>query len=163
MVDHADRNLLSHGAELDIRRPPMGSPDSDVQHPFFLVFPIKSSADLQALALTLPPLLPKMFEAADTIGTLHFARFVVLNETTLAFVSEYDGDLRDYLMDFTKHLGPVFDAIFARVVNPPATPVAKNAEALIEWVTAHNVDPLAFYCAYPSLRVQDIKALAGAA
>jgi hypothetical protein len=141
----------------------MGDPDSDVQHPFFLVFPIKSHADLQALALTLPPLLPKMFEAADTIGTLHFARFVVLGDTTLAFVSEYDGDLHDYIMDFTKHLGPVFDAVFARVVDPPPLPVAKNAEALLEWVKAHDVEPLAFYSAYPSLRVQDIKALAVAA
>ena len=95
-----------------------------------------------------------------TIGTLHFARFVVLGETTLAFVSEYDGDLRDYIMDFTRHLGPVFDAVFARVVDPPPTPVAKNADALLEWVKAHNLEPLAFYSAYPSLRVQDINAQA---
>jgi hypothetical protein len=134
--------------------------DGNVQSPFFLIFPIKSPADMQTLALTLPPLFPMMFDAADTIGTLHFARFVALGETTLAFVSEYDGELDDYIMDFTKHLGPVFDTVFAHVVDPPPTPVAKNAEALIEWVKAHNPEPLAFYCAYPSLSVQDIKAQA---
>jgi hypothetical protein len=138
----------------------MSTPDGSVQSPFFLIFPIKSPADMQALALTLPPLLPQMFDAADAIGTLHFARFVALSPTTLAFVSEYDGELRDYIMDFTKFLGPVFDTVFAHVVEPPPTPVAKNAEALIEWVKAHNLDPLAFYSAYPSLRVQDIKAQA---
>ena len=141
----------------------MGTSDGNVQSPFFLIFPIKSPADMQTLALTLPSLLPMMFDAADAIGTLHFARFVLLGETTLAFVSEYDGDFRDYIMDFTKFLGPVFDTVFAHVVNPPPTPVAKNAEALIEWVKAHNLDPLAFYSAYPSLRVQDIKASAAVA
>jgi hypothetical protein len=138
----------------------MAGDDVNVQSPFFLIFPIKSQADMQTLALTLPPLIPKMFDAADTIGTLHFARFVVLGPTTLAFVSEYDGDFRDYIMDFTKHLGQVFDTVFAHVVDAPPTPVAKNAEALIEWVKEHNLDPLAFYCAYPTLTVQDIKARA---
>ena len=131
-----------------------------VQSPFFLIFPIKSTADMQRLALTLPPLFPKLFDAADAIGTLHFARFVALGETTLAFVSEYDGELRDYVMDFTKFLGPIFDTVFAHVIDPPPRPVAKNAEALIDWVKAHNVEPLAFYCAYPQLSVGDIKALA---
>jgi hypothetical protein len=137
--------------------------EGNVQSPFFLIFPIKSPANMQTLAVTLPSLLPKLFDAADAIGTLHFARFVVLGETTLAFVSEYDGDFRQYIMDFTKFLGPVFDTVFSHVVNPPPTPVAKNAEALIEWVRAHNLDPLAFYSAYPFLRVLDIKASAAAA
>jgi hypothetical protein len=141
----------------------MAGDDVNVQSPFFLIFPIKSQADMQTLALTLPPLIPKMFDAADTIGTLHFARFVVLGPTTLAFVSEYDGDFRDYIMDFTKHLGQVFDTVFAHVIESPPTPVAKNAEALIEWVKAHNLDPLAFYSAYPALAVQDIKARAAQA
>jgi hypothetical protein len=136
----------------------MAGDDGNVQSPFFLIFPIKSPADMQTLALTLPPLFPKMFDAADTIGTLHFARFVVLGPTTLAFVTEYDGDFRDYIMDFTKFLGQVFDTVFTHVVDAPPTPVAKNAEALIEWVKAHNLDPLAFYSAYPALTVQDINA-----
>ncbi len=118
---------------------------------------------MQALSQILPPLLPKMFEAADAIGTLHFARFVVLGDTTLAFVSEYDGTFDDYIMDFAKFLGPVFDAIFEHVNNPPPTPVAKNADALLEWTKRNNLDPLAFYSAYPSMTVQDIKTQAVAA
>jgi hypothetical protein len=83
---------------------------------------------------------------------------VVLGDTTLAFVSEYDGEFNDYIMDFTKFLGPVFDAIFEHVNNPPPTPVAKNAEALIQWSKRNDLAPLAFYSAYPTLTVQDIKA-----
>jgi hypothetical protein len=136
----------------------MSASDKSVQSSFFLIFRLKSPANMQALARTLPPLLPKMFEAADSIGTLHFARFVVLGDTTLAFVSEYDGEFNDYIMDFTKFLGPVFDAIFEHVNNPPPTPVAKNPEALIEWSKRNNLAPLAFYSAYPAMTVQDIKA-----
>lgn len=73
----------------------MSAVDGSVQSAFFLVFPIKSPADMQALALALPPLLPQLFEAADTIGSLHFARLVALSESTLAFVSEYEGEFRD--------------------------------------------------------------------
>lgn len=113
---------------------------------------------MQALSRLLPPLLPKMFEAADSIGTLHFARFVILGDTTLAFVSEYDGTFEDYIMDFSKFLGPVFDTIFEHVNNPPPTPVSKNPEGLLEWTKRNNLDPLAFYTAYPTLTVQDIKA-----
>lgn len=141
----------------------MATSDGNVRSPFFLIFPIKSLADMQTLALTLPSLIPTMFDAADAIGTLHFARFVALGPTTLAFVSEYDGEFRDYMVDFTKFLGPVFDTVFAHVIDPPPIPVAKNAEALIAWSKAHNLDPLAFYSAYPSLRVQDIKASAAVA
>jgi len=141
----------------------MSASGGNLQSPFFLVLPIKSPEDMQTLAVTLPSLLPKMFDAADSIGTLHFARFVVLGPTTLAFVSEYDGEFRDYIMDFTKFLGQVFDTVFAHVVDPPPVPVAKSAQAMIEWVKAHNLDPLAFYSAYPSLSVQDIKAATAAA
>jgi hypothetical protein len=50
-----------------------------------LLFSLKSPADMQVLLRDLPPLLPQIAEAADTIGTLHFARWVVLGDTTLAF------------------------------------------------------------------------------
>lgn len=138
----------------------MSDVGDETQKPFFLVFPLKSAVDMKTLMLTLPPMLPQMFEAADSIGTIHFARFVVLNETTLAFISEYDGTLEDYIMDFTKSLGPLFDMIFKHVQDAPATPIAKNSEALLAWVKTHNPDPLAFYSGYPGLRVQDIKAQA---
>ena len=49
----------------------MDTSNTSVQSPFFLLLPLKSPADMQALLRDLPPLLPQIAEAADTIGTLH--------------------------------------------------------------------------------------------
>jgi hypothetical protein len=54
-------------------------------------------------------------------------------------VSEYDGEFNDYIMDFTKFLGPVFDVIFEHVNNSRPTPVVKNPDALIEWSKRNNL------------------------
>jgi hypothetical protein len=40
-----------------------------------LVFPIKSRTDMQTLALTLPSLVLKLFDAAEAIATVQFSRF----------------------------------------------------------------------------------------
>lgn len=56
-------------------------------------------------------------------------------------------------------MGPVFDALFEYVADPPATPVAKNAEAFLQYATASDLPPIGFYSAYPGLAVQDIKIL----
>ena len=141
----------------------MDTSNTSVQSPFFLLFRLKSPADMQALLRDLPPLLPQIAEAADTIGTLHFARFVVLGDTTMGFASVFDGELHDYIMDFTKVLGSAFDMLFSHTVDPPPMPVARNAEAFFEWSKAHNLEPVIFYSGYPTMRVQDIKALAAGA
>ena len=141
----------------------MDTSNTSVQSPFFLLLPLKSPADMQVLVRDLQPLLPQIAEAADTIGTLHFARWVVLGETTLAFASVFDGELHDYIMDFAKSLGSAFDLLFSHTVDPPPTPVARNAEAFVEWSKAHMLEPVIFYSGYPTLRVQDIKALAAGA
>ena len=62
------------------------------QNHFTLSFPLKSPADAKALAEQLPPLMPELFQAEDTIGTIHSSRFTVLNEKTLLFLGDFDGE-----------------------------------------------------------------------
>jgi hypothetical protein len=62
-----------------------------------------------------------------------------------------------------KQAGPVFDAIFQHVQNPPHVPVAANADAFVKWTTTHLVHAVNIYTAYPSVTAQEIKALASAA
>ena len=131
-----------------------------VSHAFNLIIPMKTPEDLPALAALIPMVFGDAIRAADTIGTLHDARFVGLDGMTLGFFTTYDGEFDTYVMDFTKHLGLVFDAIFEHVVDAPPTPCQKNTEPFLKWVADHNLPVVhGFYSAYPDLSVQDIKML----
>ena len=133
------------------------------QSHFTLSFPLKSPADAKALAEELPPLMPSLFQAADTIGRVHYSRFTILSEKTLLFLGDFDGEFGELMADLARHAGPVFDAILRHADNPPPTPVADHAEAFVEWTAAHFVRPLNLYTAYPDVTAKQIKALASAA
>jgi len=133
------------------------------QSHFTLSFPLKTPADAKAIAEQLPPLMPALFKVEDAIGTIHYSRFTVLSEKTLLFLGDFDGAFGDLMGALAKSAGPVFDAIFQHVVQPPPTPVASNADAFVEWVAAHLLHPVNLYTAYPEGTVQKIKALASAA
>jgi hypothetical protein len=63
------------------------------QNHFTLSFPLKSPSDAKLLAEQLPPMMPELFRANDTIGTVHYSRFTVLGEKTLLFLGAFDGEL----------------------------------------------------------------------
>ena len=133
------------------------------QNHFTLSFPLKSPADAKALAEQLPPLMPAVFQPADVIGTIHYSRFTVLSEKTLLFLGDFDGEFSQLMADLAKHAGPVFDAIFQHVVDPPLAPVADHADAFVEWTAEHLLDAVNLYTAYPGATAKEIKELAAAA
>lgn len=132
-----------------------------VQTPLTCLLPIRAPGGFQALAALLPIAKPKIDEALSKIGTVHFARFVFLQDNTqLAIITTYDGPFERYISDFASHIGPVFDALFEHIESPPPSPVAKNTREFIDWVQAHDAREAGFFSAYPSLSVLDIRALA---
>jgi hypothetical protein len=133
------------------------------QNHFTLRFPLKTPADAKALADLLPPLMPGLFQAQDTIGTVHASRFAVLSEKSLLFLGDFDGEFGQLMTDLAGHAGPVFDAIFPHVDNPPPTPVAEHTEAFAEWAAEHLLDAATLFSAYPAVTVKEIKAMAAAA
>jgi hypothetical protein len=133
------------------------------QNHFTLRFPLKSPADAKALAERLPPLMPAIFQAQDAIGTIHYSRFTVLSEKTLLFLGDFDGEFSPLMSELAKHAGPVFDAIFQHVVNPPTSPVADHADAFVAWTADHLLTAVNLYTAYPDVTAKEIKALASAA
>jgi hypothetical protein len=133
------------------------------QNHFTLSFSLKSPADAKVLTKQLPPLMPQLFQAADTIGTIHYSRFTVLSDKTLLFLGDFDGEFGKLMSDLAKHAGAVFDAIFDHVDKPSTTPVSDHAETFVEWTAAHLVHPLNLYTAYPDVTAKEIKALAAAA
>jgi hypothetical protein len=133
------------------------------QNHFTLRFPLKSPSDATVLAEQLPPLMPGLFQVQDAIGTIHYSRFTVLSEKTLLFLGDFDGEFGELMTEFAKHSGPLFDAIFQCVVDPPPTPVAENADAFVEWAGEHLLTAVNLYTAYPDVTAKEIKALAAAA
>jgi hypothetical protein len=139
----------------------MSSPVS--QSHFTLSFPIKSSADAKMLAEQLTPMMPLLFQAEHAIGTVHYSRFTVLSEKTLLFLGDFDGAFGELMLELAKQAGPVFDAIFKTVINPPPAPVADNAEAFVEWAAEHLLHPAFVYTAYTGATAKQIKSLAALA
>ena len=133
------------------------------QNHFTLSFPLKSPADAKALAEQLPPLIPGLFQVLDTIGTIYSSRFTILEEKTLLFLGDFDGEFGPLITELAKHAGPVFDVILPHVENPPSTPVANNADAFVEWTAGHLLRAAMLFSAYPDVTVKEIKALASAA
>ena len=133
------------------------------QNHFTLSFPLKSPADAKEVAEQLPALMPGMFKAEDTIGTIHYSRFTVLSEKTLLFIGDFDGEFAQLMSDFAATAGSAFDAIFQHVSYPPPSPVASNSEAFVEWVSEHLLTAVNLYTAYPGVTVKELKALASAA
>jgi hypothetical protein len=133
------------------------------QNHFTLRFPLKTPADAKALAEQLPPLMAGLFQAADTIGTIHYSRFTLLSDKTLLFLGDFDGEFGQLMAELAKHAGPVFDAVFQHVDSPPPTPVADHADAFVDWTADHLLTAVNLYTAYPDVTAKEIKALASAA
>jgi len=106
--------------------------------------------------------------ALTKIGTVHFARFLILdtsvpnlqptltsaNNLVLAVITSYDGDFDAYISDFVSQIGFVFNALLGYVVNgSKLIPVADNLNAFTAYVAANDAsqNPMApgLYSAYP--------------
>jgi hypothetical protein len=134
---------------------------TEMQSQIALMLPVKSTADFTALEQILNSAAPEMTAAADAIGTVHFARFMHMDDSTLAFVTEFDGSFADYVAGFLQHLGPVFDQVLPHLNDAPTVPLGGNSDALITWLQKHHKGTLAFYSGYPTMTVKDIKSRAG--
>ena len=95
----------------------------------------------------------------DKVGTPHFAQFVPLEDNQIGFFTVYDGAFNDYIADFTKNIGPIFDLLFKFTKGAPPSPCSKHLQEFIDFAAGANRTPIGFYQAYPGLSVQDIHAL----
>jgi hypothetical protein len=135
-----------------------------VQSPLTLVMTIKSPDDYQQLNQLLqkiqsaPPEQNPIWVALTKLQTVHFARFVFLeNNTKLAVITTYDGSFEDYINEFIDEIGDVFNALLAHMSGAPALPVQRNRAAFLDYVRANDlrgIEP--FYSAYPQATVLDI-------
>lgn len=135
-----------------------GASNTETVSSLTVIMPSKSQAHLAAASQLITQTWARFCDAADEIGTLHFARFLPLGTTMLTYVSEYDGAFATHIQDLLAHMGPLFDQILEDLVDPPPAPVKQNAAQFARWISDHNMKPLWFYSAYPNLSVRDIRA-----
>jgi hypothetical protein len=77
--------------------------------------------------------------ALNSIGTVHFARLVFLDEERLAVTTTYDGDFERYIMGLVDRLGPVFDQPLRHVVDPPPLLVQRHPDAFPDDMRRHDL------------------------
>ena len=139
---------------------------STVQSPLTLVMAIKSDQDAAALAGLLqkiqsaPPDKNPIWAALNKLKTVHFARFVFLeNNTKLAVITTYDGSFDDYINEFIDEIGDVFNALLAHMADGPPLPVQQHRQAFLDYVRKNDLRAIEpFYSAYPQATVLDIHA-----
>ncbi len=96
--------------------------------------------------------------ALTRLGNVHFAEFVMLeNDTRLGVFTIFDGDFDAYILSFTQHVGPIFNAILAHIEGGAAvTPVQEHPDDFVEFIRKHNLPALGRFDAYPNRRRYDI-------
>ena len=137
-----------------------------VQNPLTLVMTIKSEESFAQLTALLdkiqsaPPEQNPIWVALNTLKTVHFARFVFLeNNTKLAVITTYDGSFEDYINEFIDAIGDVFNALLAHMKDASPIPVQQHRQAFLDYVRAHDLRAIEpFYSAYPTATVLDIHA-----
>jgi hypothetical protein len=128
-------------------------------NPFLVILPTKSRIAFFETQLLLRVRGRGITKDLDTVGTPHFAQFIPLEDNQIGFFTVYDGNFNDYIADFTKNIGQVFDLLFKFTKGAPPSPCRKHLREFIDFAAGANRAPIGFYQAYPGLSVQSIHAL----
>lgn len=94
------------------------------------------------------------FDLADRMGNVHDMRFAIIeNDKKLLFATTYDGDWDTYINDFAAKIPEALDRLFSQVEDYPGMTSPK----IKDFILAHQVTAVAWYCAYPETTVAQIR------
>jgi hypothetical protein len=127
--------VVAEGGPPDARQP-----TDNLMRAMSLVMPLVDTTPVgraQAAAVIASGI-DEIYSGLDNVGTVHFARFVIVDDNLLMF-SYYDGDFHTYIRDFIVTLGHAFDAIVNIVQDPPTTPCKEHVDEFIDWVHRHDL------------------------
>ncbi len=120
---------------------PSVQPGDNVQRMMNLVMPLrdKSAVGRALAALAIAQNKDEIYAGLDNVGTVHFARFVIVDDNICMF-SVYDGDFTNYIRDFIVTIGSVFDAVVGLVEGgEKVIPSAEHVDEFIDWVHDHDL------------------------
>jgi hypothetical protein len=144
-------------AATELEQPPVSlSLVGQVQNALNLWLPLKNRAQMPALIAVLNAEKDKVHDALAGLEYVHFARFMPAPDGSILWViTEYDGGLHSYVMDFVAVLGDIFTAILQFVEGAPRLPVNSYPRDFVDFIDKHNLAVEA-WSAYPEMTVIDI-------
>jgi len=95
------------------------------------------------------------------IESIHFARWVLLDDGRLVFFSHYDGSFEAYLGDFIERASRALTMIWSNTRDFPTTFAwlfggARDEAGFKRWTRAHQLPTPLWYSAYPELSVGEV-------
>ena len=116
------------------------------------------------LALRVTDELARSASPAGRLGgieSIHFARWVLLEDGRLVFLSNYDGSFEAYLGDFIERASQALTMIWSNTHDFPTTFAwvfggASDEVGFKRWTRAHQVPTPLWYSAYPELSVGEV-------
>lgn len=133
---------------------------SAVSNPLTLVMTCKSASDSEWVRRFLADMQAggksPIAAALTELATVHFARFVFLDDLRLAVITTYDDSFEEYIDAFVREIGEIFDTLLAHMSDAPPLPVHKHRDEFLAYVQRNDLPCAAFFSAYPDLKVHDI-------
>ena len=81
------------------------------------------------------PTKTRINQALASLDYIHFARFLPLwGRGLLLIVTEFDGDMQDYVLDFTAVLDDEFSLILSYMAGHPRLPVSRYPDEFWDYV-----------------------------
>ena len=139
-----------------------------VSHGLNLVLRLRDPLQMPYLLLEIAKRQQQVGEALDELNFVHFARFLPTRSgSALQVITEFDGDLEPYAMDFAIAIGDIFTVILSFVVDRPPLPVKDHPDEFWAFIKRNNRVSIAgislpeesyypVYSAYPEMTVLDI-------
>jgi len=137
-------------------------------HALNLALELKPHASMPLLLWKISQLREKTEAALNSLHFVHTARFLpTRNGSHLYVITEYDGELRPYVLDFAASISDVFNTILENVLHAEhVIPVQDHPERFYDFVrtndrvTLHGIplcDPWPLYSAYGERTVIEIQ------
>ena len=141
---------------------------AQVSHGLNLVLDLKSPSQMPVLLAQIAAVAEPTRRALDELHFVHFARFLpARGNASLQVITEFDGPLEPYVMDFVIAIGDIFDVILSFVTDAAhLLPVREHPTEFWNFVQRNNRvvvvpnelqwDDYPVYSAYPNRTVIDI-------
>jgi len=142
--------------------------DTQVSHGLNLVLDLISPSQMPILLAQIAVVAEQTRAALDELHFVHFARFLpARGNTSLQVITEFDGPLEPYVMDFVIAIGDIFDVILGFVKDAQdLRPVREHPNEFWKFIQLNNRvvvvpndlqwDDYPVYSAYPNRTVIDI-------